>query len=136
MRLADFNRLKKLMSMTTSDNDTEALGAIRAANKILAGEPTDWEKVLTMKVKVMEPVEEAPGITIEQFAERHVKPAADRLEVEILDEAFDDLRRSELRGNFADLIHSIEQQFRSGRQLSHRQKQVVLEAAEKERSRR
>lgn len=42
----DRERLTKLLAMTTSDNDGEALNALRMANKLLAAEQLTWEEVL------------------------------------------------------------------------------------------
>lgn len=61
MKLADFNRLKLIMARTFSDNDHEALAAIRAANKILAGAgDLTWERVLSRTVTVINEVEAGP----------------------------------------------------------------------------
>lgn len=42
----DLDRLAKLMGLTTSDQDGEALNAIRMANKLLAAEKTTWSEIL------------------------------------------------------------------------------------------
>ena len=40
------SKLKKLMALTTSENDGEALNALRAANRILARNDLSWEDLL------------------------------------------------------------------------------------------
>lgn len=40
------DKLKKLLALTTSDNDNEALAAIRQANKILKDADKTWDEVL------------------------------------------------------------------------------------------
>lgn len=60
MRLSTFSRLKKIMARTTSENDAEALGSIRAANRLLTDEGLDWQRVLDRSVNVIQEVEEAP----------------------------------------------------------------------------
>jgi type II secretory pathway pseudopilin PulG len=45
--------LIKVLLMTTSDNNSEALAALRAANKMLRTANTDWEKLLRGKVTVV-----------------------------------------------------------------------------------
>lgn len=40
------NKLIKLLQLTTSDNDAEALSAIRAANRLLKKERLDWLDVV------------------------------------------------------------------------------------------
>lgn len=42
----DKERLTKLMALTTSDNDGEALNALRMANKMLMAERLTWEEIL------------------------------------------------------------------------------------------
>jgi hypothetical protein len=42
----DFEKLTKLMMMTTSNQDGEALNALRMANKILLQEKKNWADVL------------------------------------------------------------------------------------------
>lgn len=42
----DRERLTKLMAMTTSSNDGEALNAMRMANKIIKAAGTSWEELL------------------------------------------------------------------------------------------
>lgn len=45
--MVDKDKLTKLLAMTTSDNDGEALNAMRMANKIVKGAGLTWEQVLT-----------------------------------------------------------------------------------------
>jgi hypothetical protein len=52
MTATDFEKFIKLMMMTTSDQDHEALVALRKANAIIAGMNNNWEEVLRGKVKV------------------------------------------------------------------------------------
>jgi hypothetical protein len=52
MKLKDFQRLRKLMQMTTSENDGEALNAVRAANKIIAGANVDWNRFFDRTVRI------------------------------------------------------------------------------------
>lgn len=40
------SRFAKLMAMTTSDNDNEALIALRQANKILAEKKMTWREII------------------------------------------------------------------------------------------
>lgn len=58
MTLDDFHRLKKLMALTISDFDPEALLALRAANAILIKYELTWERVLSRSVKIEMPFEE------------------------------------------------------------------------------
>lgn len=40
------DKLLKLLALTGSDNDHEALAAVRAANKMLKANNTTWEKIV------------------------------------------------------------------------------------------
>ena len=46
--------LIKLMGMTTSSNDAEALVALRKANELLKSAGWDWQKLIEGKIKVIE----------------------------------------------------------------------------------
>jgi hypothetical protein len=46
--------LIKLMGMTTSANDGEALVAVRKANELLAANKWSWEKLIRGKLKIIE----------------------------------------------------------------------------------
>ena len=47
-------RLLKLLKMTTSSNDGEALTAIRMANDLLGAVGWDWDKLIEGKIRVIE----------------------------------------------------------------------------------
>jgi hypothetical protein len=52
MTATEFEKFIKLMMMTTSSQDYEALSAMRKANALLAGMNRNWEEVLRGKVSV------------------------------------------------------------------------------------
>ncbi len=57
----DKDRLAKLLSMTSSDHDGEALAAIRKANQLLRANGTTWSDVLGTSELALEPPQpEAP----------------------------------------------------------------------------
>ena len=56
--MLDRERLAKILAMTTSTHDGEALSAIRRANEIIKGEGLSWELVLAQ-------ITVAQGLTIE-----------------------------------------------------------------------
>jgi hypothetical protein len=45
VKLAEIERLKKLLALTQSENDHEALAAMRRANAILAKHNIDWNSL-------------------------------------------------------------------------------------------
>lgn len=54
--------LRKMLNMTTSDNDGQALVAIRKANELLAAAGWSWDKLLAGKIKVIEsPFKDMPN---------------------------------------------------------------------------
>jgi hypothetical protein len=111
VKLDDFVRLKKLMSMTSSDSDAEALGAIRAANRILTTHGYTWEMVLSRTVTVLSAVEAMP---------------ADEDDAPPFDMA---LRGA--AGTFRNTLLSIQAQYEERGFISARQRQVIDEAAER-----
>lgn len=46
--MLDRTRLAKVLALTTSTNDAEALAAIRKANDIISGEKMQWSEVLAV----------------------------------------------------------------------------------------
>lgn len=46
--------LIKLLRMTTSDNDPEALAALRKANALLVSAGWDWERLIHSKIRIIE----------------------------------------------------------------------------------
>lgn len=138
MKLADFNRLKKFMMLTTSDNESEALAALRQANSLLSRQspPLTWDRVLDRSVKVL-------GYDDGDNSER-VNPDAgnphrhgSRPPSQILDQAFAELEGVEFDSqSFTDLVESIRAQYENGKALSARQREIIISAAAREGERR
>jgi hypothetical protein len=57
----DFDKFIKLMMMTTSDHDHEALVALRKANAMLDSDDRNWEELLRGKVTMQVPWPASPG---------------------------------------------------------------------------
>lgn len=57
MPVKDFRQLEKVMMMTTSDNDAEALSALRMGNAILKKHGYNWSSAFKRLVKVENPLE-------------------------------------------------------------------------------
>lgn len=69
------DRLIKMMGMTTSDNDGQALVAIRAANALLRKLNTDWDSILRGKISIIaDPFGDIPVV---QQAPKPPAPKAD-----------------------------------------------------------
>ncbi len=57
MSPTEFDRLKKLMQMTQSGNDNEALVALRKANSILSRHKLNWEQFIErLQLPAQQPV--------------------------------------------------------------------------------
>ena len=96
MKLAEFTKLKKLMGQTASENDHEALAALRAANRVLATNALTWERVLSRTVNVIAEVEEAPD-ALDQGADG-----------DLIEQA---RRATERSNNGRNFVNSVSEQF-------------------------
>ena len=124
--LTELAQLKKLMSMTTSTNDNEALAFLRKANAILAKYNLTWTEILSRTVTVGASLAPIPGHDVsngEVSIERQIEAAFD-----------------EIRGNvspgFAEYVESVEKQFLRDRYLSPAQRQPLFAAVMRFRERR
>lgn len=108
--------LRKLLAMTTSANDAEALVAVRKANAIMKTHAFTWDDLFarTVTVDAAEPEPEAPS------------EAALR---DKINESFDYLRGRDL-GNFTDFIESIEKQWLGKKYLTPGQRKPLFDAVE------
>lgn len=70
--------LRKMLNMTTSDNDGQALVAIRKANALLSAAGWSWDKLLAGKIKIVEsPFKNVPnpGKPTPVYSQPQAKPA-------------------------------------------------------------
>lgn len=118
MKLDDFRKLKKLLTLATTDNDHEALSAWRTATKIVIENGLTWEMVLNRVVTVLNPITGAPNGVDASDDE-------DVLSDEIFERALDRTKP----GSFRDTLLSIQAQWENGRMLTDRQKATVMSAA-------
>lgn len=128
MKLADFVRLKKFMNMTTSMNDHEAMGGLKAANHLLEREGLTWERVLDRSVKIVTGVEAAPEDYSEPARTPTKEPVRDAVAYDVrqIDNYIDIIeRKANLKGDFEDTIISIIEQHRQGKRLSFKQRELL-----------
>lgn len=119
MKVSEFNKLKNLMMLTTSDNDHEALAALRKANSILKTNGYDWNATFGRLVKVQDEIEAAPQ---------------DRTAKDIdaqINEAFDTIEATDPKGGFADFIASLHEQWADKHYLTPAQKEALFKAADR-----
>lgn len=112
MSVDNFRRLKKLLTLATSDNDGEALSSFRAATKLVASAGFTWEMVLDRVCVVINEVEPAPG-------------GDDDLAASF------DLALRGASGTFRQTLESIREQYEARGFISPRQRAVVEDAAER-----
>jgi hypothetical protein len=103
----DMAMLSKLMAVTTSDKDGEALNAVRMANRILAKYQTTWPEVLR---------EAGPG------------PVPDPSLDPELDAAFSEVLSNLRPGSFATTMNGIHAQWKKDRWISPNQRRTVMNA--------
>jgi hypothetical protein len=113
MTLKDFAILKKLMTLSTSDNDHEALASLRQATAILARSGHTWESCLNRTISVINEVESAPELADDDLAS-----------------AFD-LALRNAKGEFRGVLESIREQYNARGFISDRQRAVVMGAADR-----
>ncbi len=125
MKMADFNRLKKFMAMTTSPNDAEALVAVRRANALIESEGLTWTRVLDRSVKVINEIEAAP----ESYGEETSVAGKDPdLDVAFL--AIDEMRD----GTFKRTLEDIHRQYLEKGWVSPAQRALVLRGEDQART--
>lgn len=125
MKLADYKRLTKLMMLTTSDNDNEALSALRSANAILRADSIDWNRVFARTVQVINEFEPAPADADPGEARRH--------QASEIEKAFATLERCD---KFNDFITSLQDQWIKRRSLSEHQMEALFKNAREAEDRR
>lgn len=113
--MLDRAKLTKLLAMTTSDSDGEALNALRLANRMLTAEKLTWEEVLSAPAGNMltVTVTRHPGPGAFQDADWVAPHLKDRLVIEIMFRAIFAQPRSDNEEfwQFMDSIHNRWQQY-------------------------
>jgi len=120
VKLDDFKRLKGMMERTTSENDNEALVALRAANRLLLRENLTWTRVLDRSVSIAVPFESA-------------STANGKTDDDEMEALFDAALNKTKPGSFRDTLQDIYDQWQEKNWISAKQRAVVEEAAERNR---
>jgi len=123
MKLKDFNQLKKIMALTLSKNDAEALASLRAANKIIEKSGVTWERFFERAVRI--DIEQDPDRPLSSAAQQktggNVDPNAQRI-----NNAFKTIEDNDTRIYESDFIQSILEQWTSRNYLSERQQDALF----------
>lgn len=112
----DITMLKKLLGMTGSSFDGEALAALRKAQDVLRRFKLTWDDVIDYSPARKKRV-------------RKAKTTA-RDDDPILAEAFRELARANLRGRIADTIWQIKEDWENGASIAAHRRNIVLNTAE------
>lgn len=137
--LAELDLLKRIMEMTFSTQDGEALAAVRKANKILQKYSLTWAEILTRTVTVAavpayEQTYRPSGMTPPSDTEVEEEKNSAKLEDQIR-WAFDQLRGN-VGESFRPFIASLEAQFERTKYLSPAQRKPLFEAVRRLKERR
>lgn len=118
-----FDQLIKLMMLTTSDNDPEALSALRKANALIASSNMNWEELLKAKVKwPTESQEEALRAAPNVYGFHKTSPEIDAM--------FEKLDRT-VRSNFREFVDDVYTYYQANGGLTARQYQAIRKAYER-----
>lgn len=128
LTITERTKVHQLLAMTASDNDGEVLNAIRAVNRILKAKEVHWLDFLGAGAPngpSTDPASARP--------EPPKKPAQKtRTVADEIDEAFEDILET-ATGTYRDTITSIHEQWELTGSLSERQREVVINGAERAR---
>lgn len=121
----DYVMFLKLMNLTTSSFDNEALSAIRMANAVLARTNQTWDDLLHNKIVMIAPPQESRPKSGQSNVIKH----ADASEI---DAYFDALSQRNL-GTFQEWIDSVHDWWESKGYLTERQYETLKKAAQRRR---
>ncbi len=126
-------RLVKLLALTTSNHDGEALAAIRKANELLLQYDLAWQELFEEDETEDVPVKRQRGrphsaLGLDWDSEALRKAVA---------AAFDELLgNTQLKGGFRDFIEDVRAQWAKRRWLTDKQYTAIMAAAKRQYSRR
>jgi hypothetical protein len=120
-----FQIFVKLMQMTTSDSDAEALVAIRKANAMLKAERKNWEDLITGLVPMTKEAEARPQRRNYEDPLQHEYPSSESINT-AFEEAFNRVNRA---SSFYATIESIHTWWEEKGFLTEKQLSVILKAA-------
>lgn len=135
MTLKDFRQLEKLMQMTTSDNDAEALSALRMANNLLKRYDYTWSSAFQRLVKIDSGVPDVEdGVATIPRDQDHRPPrremVADLQLKNRIDEAFAVLSDARLGPNTQNFIDSLYEQWEKRGFLTEKQQAALFKNAD------
>ena len=123
MSVKEFGHLKKFMMMTTSDNEQEALTALRMANNILKKHNVNWDAVFARLVKVGNQIESADDV------EAKVMSGQRSSRVRITEAL--EIAMTNATGSFYSFLHSLSEQFENTGRLTQAQEDAIIKSAQR-----
>jgi len=133
--LADLTQLRKLMGMTGSDADGEALNALRMANRLLKKSDLTWSDVLDrcISVTTVNGGYQAQGASGDDgFDEERNEGNLD----DTIQNAFDELRGVSMSASFRAFVDDVERKWNQTGYLTPGQRAPILKAVKNIRERR
>lgn len=130
MKLAAFNKLKKIMDRTLSENDHEALASLRAANKIIADAGVSWERFFDRSVRI--DVEQDPERPADESFDPAASPPPKRVDApdedtRRIETAFTTIEEHDARRYEGEFIQSLLRQWGQRAWLSDKQKESLFD---------
>lgn len=127
--MLDRTRLAKLLALTTSDNDAEALSAMRKANEIIKGENLTWAELVTIEAQPLVSItvqRHAPTAGTVDGDDKDWQPPHLR-EARIIDPMFQAIYSQPRTGNeeFWQWLDSVHEQWRTKSRLTPNQYNAV-----------
>jgi len=117
MKLKKFRLLQKLLVMTTSDVDAEALSAMRRANAMMEADGVAWDRFFNRAVR----------IDLEDNPEgRHDATKTDADAFREIREAFENVYKMDPRGKRADTVADLYSWFEEKGFLTDKQKGLLF----------
>jgi hypothetical protein len=122
--MIDRERLIKLMMMTTSSNDGEALAAVRKANSLLAANQSNWHDFIkAVPAPRPRPKPMGRGMFEEQFKPNYTDPEIPRM--------LNALLRDVKGGGFRDFLLSLKDHWEEKGSLTQGQYNALLASFER-----
>ena len=121
----DYGKLAKVMQLTHSSSDGEALAALRMANAMLAKVNLNWAELIKNDFEV--PEDNLIALRAGEH-DRTFPPVYEQARQSDIEEIFACLMTADIEQNFMQVLQSIFSQYNRKRRLSIKQYNVICKA--------
>ena len=121
----DYGKLAKVMQLTQSSSDGEALAAIRMANAMLAKVNLNWAELIKNDFEV--PEDNLIALRAGEY-DRTFPPVYEQARQSDIEEIFACLMTADIEQNFMQVLQSIFSQYNRKRRLSIKQYATICKA--------